>query len=74
MTAARTSRRCSASTWGYRSRNALTSRVDPSISLNKKVTTPPGNPRPAPAEPAQEPRSVIGTGPPRTVLPLSLNP
>ena len=42
--AARTSRRCSASTCAYRSRSALTSRVDPSISVNKNVTAPPGSP------------------------------
>ena len=42
--AARTRRRCSASTCGYRSRSALTSRVEPSMSLNKNVTAPPGSP------------------------------
>jgi hypothetical protein len=42
--ATRTSRRCSASTPGYCSRSALTSRVDPSISVNKNVTAPAGSP------------------------------
>src|SRR5580693_3740629 len=47
--AARTRRRWSASTCAYRSRSALTSRVEPSMSLNRKVTAPLGRPVMAPA-------------------------